>query len=205
MGLELEFNVVEAPSNEEIWVFDTTGIYNSTSNTTGWGGINPNYTDVTTATITVTMPDPTTLQPSTDPSQSFTLPTSPLPNVNGDKLVIPQTSLGLLGTDTLMDGEYLFEITMSGLVGMSPFTYTWKAAYVFYNQLACCAANKLADIELEDCGCAPCRNKMFDMLLLDLAVRGVISNNNCGKPNKALEILKTASGLCKNEECNGCN
>lgn len=205
MGLELNFNAVEAPSNTEIWVYDTTGIYNSTSNPTGWGGINPNYTDVSVATITVSMPDPVTLKPSTDPGLNFSLPMAPLPNVNGDKLIIPQTSLGLLGTDTLIDGEYQFEVTMSGFVSAVPFSYTWKGRFVFFNKLACCAAQRVAEADLSDCGCAPCREKLFDVLLINLAVEGVCSNNNCGKPNKALEILKTATALCNKENCQGCN
>jgi hypothetical protein len=205
MALQIEFDVVEAPSNQEIWVYDTTGVYHSVNNPTGWGGVNPNFTDVTSSIITVTMPDSKTLQPSTDPALTFVLNASPLPNVIGDKLVLFQTSLGLLSTDEFIDGEYQFEVIMSGVFSSAPFSFSWKTRFVFFNKLTCCAQKRMADADLADCGCAPCREKLFNILLLDLAVRGVASNNDCGKPNKALEILKVATGMCNNDNCQGCN
>lgn len=205
MALQLDFNVIEAPSNKEIWIYDNTGIYHSVNNPTGWGGINPNFSNVSTCTVTVTMPDPVTLKPSTDPSLTFILPATPLPNVIGNRLVIVNTSLGLLTDQQFIDGQYGFQIDCSGTFNAEPFSVSWKASFVFSNILCCCAKTKMAEADLESCGCAPCREKLFDLLLLQLGVQGVIANNDCAKPNQALEILKVATGICNNENCVGCN
>lgn len=205
MALEIKYKVVESPNSQEIWIYDTTGIYHSTNNPTGYGGINPNYNNVTTANVTVTLPDTTTLQVSIDPTSKFLLPATPLPNVIGNKLTIPQTALGLLPTQPFIDGNYRFDIVLSGTFSAVPFTVSYSTEQTFFAQLRCCSANATVDANIEDCGCAPCREKIFKTLIINLGVQGIISSNECGKPNRGLDILKTATGLCNNEDCKGCN
>jgi len=202
--LELKYKVVESPDSLEIWLYDITGVYHSANNPTGWGGANPNYGDVTTASLTVIRPDPTTLEVSSDPSYIYILPASPLPNVIGDKLVLNLTDLGLLNTDFFIDGKYSFQLDLSGVSNAVPFSFTWRSEQVFFAKLYCCAEKATADAEIGDCNCAPCRDEVFKKLLINLGVDGIIKSNGCGKPDQALTILKTATGLCNGDDCQGC-
>jgi len=205
MGLEVNFQVIEAPTSDAIWIFDTTGFFHAVNNPTGWGGTNPMTNNVTTCTVEVTLPDPTTLEVSTDPALTFTLAGTPLPNVIGNKLAILNTSLGLLADQTLIDGNYQIVITVAGTFDSEPFTQTFTTVQTLFGLLRCCAATKTVNADIADCGCAPCREKLFKTMLVNLGVSGIISSNSCGKPNKGLEILKTATGLCENSDCQGCN
>ena len=81
MGLQINYSVKESPDSTEVWIEDTTGVYHATNNPTGWGGVNPKVSDVTSCTVEVTRPDPTTLQVSSDVSMVFSVAGSPLPNV----------------------------------------------------------------------------------------------------------------------------
>jgi hypothetical protein len=205
MALETNFQIVESPESDAIWVFDTTGFYHVTNNPTGWGGVNPTIADVTTCSIVVTLPDPATLQVSTDPALQFTLTGSPLPNLIGNKRIILNTSLGLDADIDLIDGNYQFDITVSGTFNAVAFTQTFTTVQCFLGQLQCCAQKATVSADMSDVNCAPCREKFYKIMLINLAVDGVIANNACGKPNKALEILKTATGLCDDCGCSGCN
>lgn len=205
MALETEFQIIEAPTADAVWAYDTTGIYHAINNPTGWGGVNPSVGSVTSCSVVVTMPDPTTLQVSTDPALQFTFTGAPLPNVIGNKLVIPNTGLGLLADQSLIDGNYQFDITVAGTFNAVPFTQTFTTVQTFFALLRCCSEKATVNADIADCGCAPCREKLFKTMLINLGVAGIISSNDCGKPNRGLEILKTATGLCVDSECAGCN
>jgi len=205
MALETSFQIVESPESDAIWVYDTTGFYHSTNNPTGWGGVNPSIADVSTCSIVVTLPDPATRQVSTDPALRFTLTGSPLPNLIGNKRIIPNTSLGIDADIDLIDGNYQFDITITGVFNAVAFTQTFSTVQCFYGQLRCCSEKATVNADMSDVNCAPCREKFYKIMLINLGLEGVIANNACGKPNKALEILKTATGLCEDCGCAGCN
>ena len=204
MGLQINYNVKESPDSTEVWIEDTTGVYHATNNPTGWGGVNPKVSDVTSCTVEVTRPDPTTLQVSSDVSMVFSVAGSPLPNVTGSKLVIPQTSLGLDTGDILIDGHYQIKVTVSGTFNAVAFSQSFTVIKTFSGQLRCCSEKATSDVN--PCGdCAECRGRQWEVALIALAVDGVIANDNCSKPNRALEILKTATGLCNHDGCSGCS
>ena len=205
MGLEIDFQIVESPESNAIWVYDTTGFYHITNNPTGWGGVNPMTNDVTSCSIVVTLPDPTTLQVSTDPALQFTLTGAPLPNLIGNKRIILNTSLGLDADIDLIDGNYQFDITVAGTFNAVAFTQTFSTVQTFFGQLQCCGQKATVNADMSDVNCAPCREKFYKIMLINLGIDGIIANNACGKPNKALEILKTTTGLCEDCGCAGCN
>ena len=205
MGLEIDFQIVESPESDAIWIYDTTGFFHATNNPTGWGGVNPMTNDVTSCSIVVTLPDPTTLQVSTDPALQFTLTGAPLPNLIGNKRIILNTSLGLDADIDLIDGNYQFDITVAGTFNAVAFTQTFSTVQTFFGQLQCCGQKATVNADMSDVNCAPCREHFYKIMLINLGIDGIIANNACGKPNKALEILKTTTGLCEDCGCAGCN
>lgn len=209
MALDYKLGIMQAPNSKEIWVYDRTGLFSSLNNTTGFGGTNPSVADVNSCSLIITMADKATLQPSTDPLQQFTLDMfGTIPNTSGNKFVVLNTDLGLALNDILIDGEYYFESTIAGTYIVNststPFSFTYKGGRVFYNQLACCCEKAKAKVDISQVNCKPCKDGMFNSLLIGLALDGVISNNNCAKTNKALAILKEATALCTKSGCSGC-
>jgi len=142
---------------------------------------------------------------STDPALQFTLTGAPLPNLIGNKRIILNTSLGLDAEIDLIDGNYQFDITVSGTFNAVAFTQTFSTVQTFFGQLQCCGQKATVNADMSDVNCAPCREKFYKIMLINLGIDGIIANNACGKPNKALEILKTTTGLCEDCGCAGCN
>ena len=210
MALEIKLKVQEAPGGTEIWIWDHTGVYHPVNNPTGWGGANPDIQDITDKSLFITLPDLVTLEVSADPAKrvSVTVPAG-FPNVLGTKLVVLNTDLGLNPDESFIDGEYEFQFSVSGTVDPfgqpSNFTGSWRSRFIFFNDLYCCVEKAKAKVNLEDSSCKPCRDTMFDVLILDLGLQGVIANNACAKTNQALAILKEATSRCEKAGCKGCN
>ena len=124
-------------------------------------------------------------------------------------MIVYNTDLGLASDEKFIDGEYEFQFDASGTVDPfgqpSNFSASWRSRSIFFNNLYCCVDAAKAKVKLEDSSCKPCRDSMFDVLILDLGLQGVIANNSCGKTNQALSILKEATSMCEKAGCKGCN
>jgi len=106
MALTLSFNIVEKHGCKDFTVEDTTGIYDATTNTTGWGAPNLAVGDETTVTLDVTEPGATSAD-QLDVSAN-------LPNTASTKHTVVNTDLGLGATTKLTDGIYEMVYTVSG-------------------------------------------------------------------------------------------
>jgi hypothetical protein len=206
MALDLKLKYFLKPDGLSILAYDQTGYYNSVSNTTGWGSPNQTIGSVTSFSITVKRPDPTTLLVSDDTSLWYTISAFPtLPNIVGNPFTISNTDIGLSVSESIPDGEYEFSVVCRIDDGVSQFLFTDRVRYVFYSSVFCCKENLKSKLDLKDIGCKPCRDKMQDVLFMELGIDGIIYNNNCGDTNSAIEILKTLKSMCEKEGCSGCN
>ncbi len=206
MPLDLKLKYFLNPDGKSITVYDQTGFYHPTNNPTGWGTPNPTIGSVSVFNITVKKPDPTTLLVSEDQSMWYTVAAFPtLPNVTGTPFTINNTNLGLIATNIIPDGEYEFSVICVTNVGGILTSYTDRVRYVFYSGVFCCKEQLKAKLDLKAAGCKPCRDKMQDVLFMELGIDGIIYNNNCGDTNAAVEILKTLKSICEKEGCSGCN
>jgi hypothetical protein len=149
MALQQSFKMNRASDGLSIIVTDTTGAYNATTNPTGYGGPNPSVSDFTALSISMYLPDPVTLQPSTTAIPITAIfPTLPS-ETNGTYTI---TSTALLGSETvLVDGLYKGIITATydigaGDVSISPITI-YKP---FYYIAECCWQQNM--LEVSTCG-----------------------------------------------------
>lgn len=170
---------------------ETTGAYNSLSNTTGWGTPNEATSDATSAVLTIQNPSgtiytidlfATTLFPTTNTVLEYE---------------IPLTSIGLTASSQIEDGVYIFTYTV--VTATTTYRKNWKQA--FYCQVACCVRSMILDLDLEcDCG-DDLKERAIDAFLL---LKGLMYSSNSGNISKFEEQLELLQKICLNKDCQGC-
>lgn len=190
MAFTLKLSVDWATNMKSLQLYDNSG-----TGTTGWGnGTNPTILGVSTATVTITLPDNTVLAPIN------VYPT--LPNTNDIYFQVTNVMLGLGAADLITDGIYFFEYVVTGLDGLgAPYTATY-AQYKFLTPQGCCCLSKMA-AKAKTCksGCKdPARvaysNASDTMALInDAASSGLLV--------EAQEFLTELQLICANADC-GC-
>jgi len=202
MAIDLKLSYSLKPDALSILAYDKTGIYHPVNNPTGYGGPNDDVGDFLSFSIVVKKPDPNTLLVSSDPQMWYTVDVYPqLPSITGEPFVIQNTNLGLTASTPIPDGEYEFMVTADddGTI------LTDRVRYVFYAGVFCCKEKLKSQLDLKSAGCKPCRDKMFDVMFMELGIDGILYNNNCGDTKAAVDILKTLKSMCEKEGCSGCN
>jgi hypothetical protein len=190
MPLKLSLRIELSGSNK-ILVFDDTGVYNASSNPTGWNGSNPQLANATAFSIVVKRPDSTTFEVSSSSSMQKTFDAfNTLPSLNGLPFTILNTDLGLASTDTIPDGEYEFNATVT----VSSVAYTYNVRKVFYYNAFKCKEDKKRKIDIT---CLDsCKTDLDDVLVMELGFDGIDYNVEAGDTKSAVKILKTISSMC---------
>lgn len=173
---------------------DGSGLYNATSNPTGWG--NPNLTlgAVTDTHIYITLPDGTTTVDIEDPVG--------LPDDDtAFEYEIDAADLDSART-TIQDGLYQVEYTVTD--GTTLYT-TGKKYYLLTCNSECCVGKLFARIAtLDDCACDSTiiKNALYANALL----KGMEANKNCGDRDAIENILEKLNKICNStgEDC-GCS
>jgi hypothetical protein len=143
---------------------------------------------------------------SSDQELWFEIEANPtIPNVAGVYFEILNTDIGLLADESIPDGEYEFSVAAEGTFNTNPFTFDFRTRVVNFNGVFCCKEQAKSKLNLADAGCAPCREKFYDVSVMELGIDGIIYNSGCGKTEHAVEILKTLKFICEKEGCSGCN
>jgi hypothetical protein len=189
MAFTLKLGVSWASNMKSLYCRDVSG-----TGLTGWGnGGNPTIASSLTATITITLPDNTTLAPIN------VYPT--LPNTNDIYFEVTNVMLGLGVTEPITDGIYYFKYIVTGNDG-GAYTYTY-AQYKFLTPQVCCCVSKLA-ARVKPCT-KGCKNEAkivysdaFDTLML---LQDAASSGNL---NEAAEFLTELQNICTQADC-GCN
>ena len=132
MALEYSFSISEADNSKALYIFDGTGAYEGFTNPTGYGGPNVSIGDVTTATLTISFPDPT-ITPVVKDIYSTTMPE--YPTTSAIPVTVTNVMLGIDVDTNLDDGVYFFESTITGIKSAVPFTYSDSKYVVFSNQV----------------------------------------------------------------------
>ena len=177
---------------QTLYVKDITGIYNSTTNPTGWGTPNPSYTAVVSAVATVTLSTGTII------TVDLTSYYSSITNLGQNMTLIDWTST----ENTIPDGETKIEVVIIG-INQDSEGYTTNA--VIYKWLTCnvqnCFNQKMGDINLEDCGCNNEKNEKLTENYMYMIASGYAYQ--CGNLKKANALLKQATDYC-NGDCTTC-
>jgi hypothetical protein len=209
MPLEQTFTLNRSADKQNLLVTDTTGAYDATTNPTGYGGVNPSASDFTALSISMYLPDPVTLQPSTTAIPITAIfPTLPS-ETNGTYTI---TSTALLGSETvLVDGLYKGIITATydigaGDVSISPITI-YKP---FYYIAECCWQQNM--LEVNTCGDKEKRDRlsfggailqMLSPYINSLGVVVLSPIEQCENWNKSVEFMLYLKELCEEFNCGG--
>lgn len=173
-------------------IYDTTGAYNATSNTGGWGATNITTVDVDSVTVSHTPPggDATTTDVTTTVNAEVT--------VTGEFLI---ASLDVTATD----GEHTFVYTATE--GTDTVTYTLR---IFSTCVVRCCVDKLwakaaQELESGDCGCSGGNisygQKAMKAEALYQSIRNYASSSIGSTRDSLLAKLQR---ICNLENCN-CN
>lgn len=191
---------------------DLTGAYNATTNLTGYGAPNPaaTYPPFVSSVISVYMPDPETLLPTTT---AITIDVaSAFPSAVNGTFSITNVLLGLSATTVLKDGVWKFIWTQVYDDGGEQ-TQETTTQKVLYQVVECCIDNQI----IEAIGCCDHNEEQYlrwaiAKLYLGLMVPRlddageVIESviDECGQYNKAATMLLELQEICDNENCAEC-
>ncbi len=190
MALKLKYNICVNNTCTQLKFIEETGIYNTITNTTGYGAPNASIPSILTAVLTITGPNntsytidlfATTLFPSTTNLIEYTIP------------------LSQYGSPTnIIDGQWRFNYKITEISGNSYNTEIYK--YFFCNS-ECCVKNMLPDTKICDC----CDNKEnSDYNTAWTFLQSLKSAARCGDYNNFTNIKKIVDKLCKNSKCKTC-
>ena len=188
MAVELKFNVGETKDCKNITFTETTGIYNATSNLTGWGAPNELTTDATIATLLITDPSGT-VYPAID-----LLSTASFPKTDGIAAAIPSTSLSTSLTK-YADGFY----TMTYSVTTATTTYTTTNTIFLYCQIEQLVCKLVAALDICDCVCD--RDKVDRALQAQAYLYAIQCAIQYDEFTKAKEIFSTLQRLLNCTTC----
>jgi len=193
MALIPTINITQADNGSLITLYDTTGIYNVSTNPGGYGDppANPDYTDVTAATLELqlmgsdgtftTVYGPTSVVSGTPPLQTF--PTDDITN-----------SINI--AEDLDDGYYkaIYVVTASAV------DYTATEYYTFYSDARCCFKKKALAVENCPCNCDDKKMALIEAHIALLAIETAAADENSVDVYNAIAYM---AKICKDCGC-GC-
>lgn len=198
MSLILNFNICENCNCKELTFFDTTGEYNSTTNTTGYNSPNPDTTTATAVSLVITRGD----------GEVFTIDLKTLsvdqfPTILTDwGFVIPNSYFGYTDGAKIPDQIMTFKYSVTFTVDDVDTTYSTTKYKAFYCQSKCCLANILESIDWE---CDDCVKSKIDKYTTALVLyNGMIASANTGNITAFNKQLVQLTKLCTNSNCSNC-
>lgn len=190
MALKTNFTYRQSADVKTLYIYDTTGVYNATTNPTGWGGGgNPTIANATGDKISIQKVGSNTIYEI----QMY----ATLPNTIDAPFPIDSSMLGLGSNVEIPDGQYVFTRTTIAL-GV---TYSRTARVFLIGQVQCCA-DAMLDAELPSCGCDS--GKLTPASILQYAIWTLKKAFKTQKFEKANEIYRYAQDLCKEKNCKTC-
>jgi hypothetical protein len=192
--LSLNFTTCVINGCSQIQFTETTGLYNASTNTGGWG--TPNALPIETISFTLILTDPngTVYTLLLDETLIFDA------NGNNFNYVIPTD---IIGIDTIIDGQWTitYEIVNNG--GSGNVTYSKTKVFLFTCNSECCVASMLNNI---DSGCDCCNKDVTinDYLKASVFLDALKKAAKCGAIDTFNKITKIINKLCKNKDCKTC-
>lgn len=182
--LQLSFNICQKSDCSIIEFTETTGIYNVTTNPTGWG--TPNASIGSYAYSKLEFFDSTNTLVKT-----FELyPDFPTTNTLFSKELVYDIPDGLY--------RIVYTVRETKTTGTS---YSTTIQQGFYCNVKCCVLSMIKDIDI-DCGCSDHKldnyNKAYALL------QGLIYAACCGNITQFNNILGVLQKICLNKNCKNC-
>ena len=207
MATVLNFEIEQSDNAKKLIFKETTGAYDGSLNTDGWGSPNEDTSDeaVSTATaLTITPPDADGA--SQDPTTAGTTYTGDDPLWPGLISSFPTTNTGLeleITSDMLAAGADAVHTdgvwTFTYVIVTATTTYTTTHKVFISGSIRCCVYKKLAAIDTVDCDCDS-SEKVYALEAFTF-YRSLIANAACGSENKYKELLALTRKLCSTNKC----
>lgn len=201
MAFQYYFCVNEADDSMGLYLNDSTGAYNVSTNQTGYGVVNLSPSDVSVATLTVTFPNLAQAPVTRDVYANLSAPL-PYPKLD-QSILITNDMLGLSATAKLDDGIYFFQSTISGLDstrGNIPFSSSNSFYMIFSNQVDAYFDLKTKTLKVPDVGCGCDDEDGFQLERLKNLLRSAKFAACNGQVDNATTIMNY---LIKLANCNG--
>ena len=192
--LQLKFAIQRADSCESFILADTSGIFNNTTNTGGYGTPNIEAVDVITSFLYVYDTDNTTIK--------YTIPTydsiSDPPYTVNFNTVVANTNIGITGSIPASIVKMKYRVsTVSADYEKEQYVFLSCSAY-------CCFDTMIA--EAVNCGCSD-KEKLLSALYVQgliLSIEAALSPA-CNKVEQAYVLLDELNKICAGEDCSGCH
>jgi hypothetical protein len=189
VALKTNFTYSQSSDLKTLYIYDTTGIYDATTNPTGWGGINPTVSNATSDKISIKKVGSNTIY------QIEMWPT--LPNTIQAPFSIDSSMLGQGTNAVIDDGQYILE----RLTTVNSAVYKKTARIFLIGQLQCCA-DQMLDSDKPGCECE--KGKLSNSAILNYALFTLKKAFKTQKFEKANEIYRYAQSLCNDKNCKTC-
>ncbi len=181
--------------NGTVTFTETTGVYSGT-NTHGWGTPNPELGDATEASLTIYLPNATTLLPDSTTSVVINLLAEGFPNTDNTPYIITNEDLGGEADTRIPDGIYQFDY----LVYVDDTDAYTASTYVLVDSnVNCCIANLAENVDATKCGCGKAASKFEKASLALTAARFAM---DCPNITNAAKNLRAAIEIC--DGCTNC-
>jgi len=191
MALKLKIDVCE--NNCKYFTFtELTGLYNSLTNTTGYGTPNPTTNSATSAILTITDPDETE-------TEIDLLATAVFPNSTNSGINILNTQLGYLQADKLNTGIWEFLYTVITPEG----TYTKTKKIIVACKIECEIQNLRLQL-INNCSTSDKEELSDKIKELEMLLMAAEAAATCGNLVQAQTLIDSLNDFIDNNDC-GCS
>lgn len=216
MALVLKSLLTEAKDSTFFDLANTTGLFNSITNTGGFNGSNVTIASVTAMTISVmefgataptlfvfTVASGTITGLNKTDVNGVTTAISPFSPTTFDENFVFRVYASYFGLTTFTDGANVIRWTVNGIFTSTAYTYYVVSGgdSFFIAQARCCINSELA-ILAQKGGCKGC-GKESELLQGDLYLKSAVASAECGKLLAAANALLMAQDICTGG-CGGC-
>jgi len=190
MSLILNFEICQSNGCKDLVFSETTGAYNATYNTGGYGTPNETTAAATTATLTTTTPSGLVTTIDLMP-EGF-----PTDDIVADGYTITSSTV-------LPDGMYTFVYKVTYDNHGAIVTYSKSISKLFYCNAECCVNQMLSNLNLT-CDCCETDENIKDYYKAWTFLQALKNAAQCGDVTTFTNILKIITKLCKNNNCKTC-
>lgn len=190
MSLILNFEICQTNGCKDLVFSETTGTYNATYNTGGYG--TPNETTAAAQTATLTITNASGLVTTVDlMPEGF-----PTEDLVADGYTITSSTV-------LPDGMYTFVYNVTYDNHGAIVTYSKSISKLLYCNSECCVNQMLSNLNLT-CDCCETDENIKDYYKAWTFLQALKNAAQCGDVTTFNNILKIITKLCKNNNCKTC-
>jgi len=206
-NLQLGIHLCQTNNCKTLKLSETTGVYNISTNPTGWdstGATNPAAANATRVRITIVTPSGTYSFDSDPLDANYYAPLVPLgtyfPDPTGVKeFMLTASNLG----GSVGDGIYSVTYKVYGAFGANTYEETVTQTFLLTCNIRCCI-DKLFQVAAQS-DCTDCKNEKLDKALeAESYLKAAEYAAACGKTNMANKHLAKAQWICSTKNCTNC-